>query len=238
MATAVTLATPEASVTEVKFDKTALAPPLGAVNVTNTPLIGMPLESLTVAWRAFWNTVATIAAWGVPPEAVYLFKHALVQDTAYRTLLRGPRRQLHGRIAEALTAHHPELTDSQPELFARHYAEAGLVGKSVACWGKAGHRSAARSAMVESAAQFQNALDQLALLPDNPDRLLQELEFCCSLGAVLQTVKGLAAPETGYAYARARELWMQLGSPAGFLHLHYLQSRYHMYVANSIWLCV
>jgi class 3 adenylate cyclase len=166
---------------------------------------------------------------GTPPEAVYLFKHALVQDTAYRTLLRGPRRQLHGRIAEALTAHHPELTDSQPELFARHYAEAGLVGKSVACWGKAGHRSAARSAMVESAAQFQNALDQLALLPDNPDRLLQELEFCCSLGAVLQTVKGLAAPETGYAYARARELWMQLGSPAGFLHLHYLQSRYHMY---------
>ena len=77
---------------------------------------------------------------GTPPEAAYLFKHALVQDTAYSTLLRGPRRQLHARIAEALTAHYPELMDSQPELFAQHYAEAGLIEKSVAYWGKAGHR--------------------------------------------------------------------------------------------------
>ena len=122
---------------------------------------------------------------GTPPEAAYLFKHALVQDTAYGTLLRGPRRQLHARIAEALTAHYPELMDSQPELFAQHYAEAGLVEKSVACWGKAGHRSAARSAMAEAAAQFRKALDQLALLPDTAERQRQELEFCSALGAVL-----------------------------------------------------
>ena len=90
----------------------------------------------------------------MPPTAEYMFKHALVQDAAYGTLLRGPRRQLHARIAEALEAHSPELMDSQPELFAQHYAEAGMVEKSVACWGKAGRRSAARSAMAEAAAQF------------------------------------------------------------------------------------
>jgi predicted ATPase len=119
--------------------------------------------------------------------------------------------------------------DSQPELFARHFTEAGLVEKSIACWGKAGRRSAARSAMTESAVQFQKALDQLRLLPDEPKRQRQELEFCCALGAVLRAVKGSAAPETGHALARARELWEQLGSPSEFLHVPYLQSRYHVF---------
>ena len=118
--------------------------------------------------------------------------------------------------------------DSQPEIFAQHYAEAGLVGKSVVCWGEAGRRSAARSAMAEAAAQFQKALDQLALLPDSPLRQRQELELCSALGAVLNAVKGNAAPETGQAYARALELWKQLGSPSEFLHLPYGQSRYHV----------
>jgi predicted ATPase len=105
---------------------------------------------------------------GAPPDAVYAFKHALVQDAAHGSLLRNARQQLHAQIAEALEAHSPELMDSQPELFAQHYAEAGLVEKSGAFWGKAGHRSAARSAMAEAAAQFQKGLDQLVLLPDNP----------------------------------------------------------------------
>ena len=104
---------------------------------------------------------------GTPPDAVYSFKHALVQDAAHGSLLRSSRQQLHAQIAEALEASSPELMDSQPELFAQHYAEAGLVEKSVACWGKAGHRSAARSAMAEAAAQFHKGLDQLALLPDD-----------------------------------------------------------------------
>ena len=119
---------------------------------------------------------------GTPPDAVYSFKHALVQDAAHGSLLRSARQQLHAQIAEALEAHSPELMDSQPELFAQHYAEAGLVEKSVAYWGKAGRRSAARSAMAEAAAQFQKALDQLALLPDSPERQRQELEFCSRLG--------------------------------------------------------
>ena len=165
---------------------------------------------------------------GTPPDAVYSFKHALVQDAAHGSLLRSSRQQLHAQIAEALETHFPELMDSQPELFAQHYAEAGLVEKSVICWGKAGRRSAARSAMAEAAAQFQKGLDQLALLPDNPERQRQELEFCSALGAALHAVKGYAAPETGRAYARARELWEQLGSPAEFLQVPYGQSNYHM----------
>jgi class 3 adenylate cyclase/predicted ATPase len=164
---------------------------------------------------------------GTPPDAVYTFKHALVQDAAHRSLLRSSRQQLHAQIAEALETRSPELMDSQPELFAQHYAEAGLVEKSVACWGKAGHRSVARAAIVEAAAQFQKGLDQLALLPDDRERQRQELEFYSSLSAALRAAKGQAAPETGHAYARARRLWERLGSPSEFVQIPYGQSRYH-----------
>jgi class 3 adenylate cyclase len=166
---------------------------------------------------------------GTPPDAVYTFKHALVQDAAHGSLLRNLRQQLHAQIAEALETQAPELIDSQPELFAQHYAEAGLVENSVACWGKAGHRSAARSAMAEAAAQLQKGLDQISLLPDTAERRRQELEFCSALGAALQAVKGYAAPETGQVYARARELWEQLGSPAQFLQIPYGESVYHLF---------
>jgi predicted ATPase len=166
---------------------------------------------------------------GTPPDAVYSFKHALVQDAAHGSLLRSARQQLHAQIAEALEAHSPELIDNEAEIFAQHYAEAGLVEKSVACWGKAGRRSAARSAMAEAAAQFQKGLDQLTLLPDSPERQRRELEFCSASGAALQAVKGFAAPETGHAFARARKLWEQLGSSQEYLNVPYGQSRYHGY---------
>jgi len=165
---------------------------------------------------------------GTPPDACYSFKHALVQDAAHDSLLRSTRQQLHAQIAEALEAHSHELMDSQPELFAQHYAEAALVEKSVAYWGKAGHRSATRSAMAEAAAQLQKGLDQLALLPDTPERQRQELEFSSALGAVLNVVKGASAPEAGHAFARARELWEQLGSPSEFIHIPFGQSLHHM----------
>jgi len=164
---------------------------------------------------------------GTPPEAVYSFKHALVQDAAHGSLLRSTRQQLHALIAEALESHSPEVMDTQPELFAQHYAEAGLIEKSVEFWGKAGHSSAARSAMAEAAAQFHQGLDQLALLPDGPERQRWELEFYSALGAVLQAVKGAAAPETGHVYDRARELWERLESLAAFLQVPFGQSRYH-----------
>ena len=164
---------------------------------------------------------------GVLPKATFLFKHALVQDAAHGTLLRAPRRKLHAQIAKALETHFPELMNSQPELFAQHHAEAGFPKRSATYWGKAGHRSAARSAMAEAAAQFQKGLDQLALLPDDRERRRQELEFRSGLGAALVAVKGFAAQETGQAYARARELWEQLGSPSEFLQVPMGLARYH-----------
>jgi class 3 adenylate cyclase len=163
---------------------------------------------------------------GTPPDAVYAFKHALVQDAAHGSLLRSARQQLHAQIAQALEAHFPEMMDSQPERFAQHYAEAGLVEKSAACWARAGKRSAARSTMVEAAAQLQKALDQLALSPDSPERRRRELEFRSALGAALMAVKGFAATETGQTYARARELWEQVGCPSEFLHVPWGQSIY------------
>jgi class 3 adenylate cyclase/predicted ATPase len=166
---------------------------------------------------------------GTPPDAVYIFKHALVQDAAHGSLLRGARRQFHAHIAAVLESHYPELIITQPELLAQHYAEAGLVEKSVAYWGKAGHRSVARSAMREAAAQFQMGLDQLRQLPDTRERQRQELEFWSALGAVLIVVKGQAAREAGDAYAHALELWERLGSPSQFLHVPYGQSVYLMY---------
>ena len=164
---------------------------------------------------------------GAPPDAVYTFSHALVQDTAHGSLLRKARQQLHAQIAGALETHSPEVIETQPELLAQHYAEAGLVERAVAYWDKAGDRSVARSAMAEAVAQFQKGLDQLALLPEIPERRQKELEFSSALGAVLNVVKGSAAPETGQAYARARELWEQLGSPAEFVEVPCGQSRYH-----------
>jgi class 3 adenylate cyclase/predicted ATPase len=164
---------------------------------------------------------------GVPPAAEYLFKHALVRDTAYSTLLRGPRQALHHRIAEALEQRFPDFVATRPELFAQHYAEAGLVEKSAVYWGKAGRRSATRSAMAEAAMQFEKALDQLALLPDTPERQRQELDLQSSLGSVRLATRGLAAPQTGQSYGRARELWEQLDYPSELLRVPWGQWLYY-----------
>jgi len=163
---------------------------------------------------------------GKPPEAVYSFKHALVQDAAQGSLLRSTRQRLHAQIAETLETYSPELTETEPQLFAQHYAEAGLVEKSVFYWEKAGRRSIARSATAEAATQFQKGLDQLAQLPDEPKRQRQELEFYSALGAVLLAVKGWTASETRHAHACARKLWERLGSPAELLRVPYAQVRY------------
>jgi predicted ATPase len=99
---------------------------------------------------------------GVAPHATYLFKHALVQDAAYGTLLREPRRALHARIVETLESQFGEIADNQPELLARHATEAGQIEKAARLWGKAGLRSLDRAALVEAAAQITQAIDQIA----------------------------------------------------------------------------
>ena len=189
---------------------------------------GLPDDELEAALDRLVASELVIQG-GEPPHASYTFKHALVQDAAHGSLLRSTRHLLHAKIATALESHYPELMESQPELFAQHYAEAGLIEQSVAYWGKAGRRSAARSAMAEAVAQLQKGLDQLALLPDTPQRQRQELEFWSALGAALRFVRGQATQEMGHAFSRARELWEKLGSPPEFHHIPYGQSFYHVY---------
>ncbi len=141
---------------------------------------------------------------GVPPHATYLFKHALVQDAAYGTLLREPRRALHARIAEALESQFAEIAESQPELLARHCTEAGLIEKAAGLWGKAGQRSLDRSALVEAAAQLTRALDQIAALPGTAVLRRQQIKFQVALANALMHTKGYAAPETKASFDQAR----------------------------------
>jgi class 3 adenylate cyclase/predicted ATPase len=143
---------------------------------------------------------------GIPPHATYLFKHALVQDAAYGTLLREPRRALHARIAETLERHFAETADSQPELLARHCTEAGLIEKAAGWWGKAGQRSLARSALVEAAEQLTRALGQIATLPPSAELRRAEIRLQVALINPLLHVKGYAAPESKAAVERARLL--------------------------------
>jgi class 3 adenylate cyclase/predicted ATPase len=153
---------------------------------------------------------------GVPPNASYLFKHALVQDAAYGTLLRGPRRALHARIAEVLEDEFPEMAENQPELLAHHCTEAGLVEKAAGLWGKAGQQSQARSALVEAAAQFTRALAQIETLPATPALRREQIKLQVALITPFLHVKGYAAAETKAAAEQARLLIEQaeaLGEP-------------------------
>src|SRR5712691_4935583 len=153
---------------------------------------------------------------GVLPHATYLFKHALVQDAAYGTLLRGPRRALHVRIAEALESQFAEIAERQPELLAHHCTEAGQIEKAADLWGKAGQRSLARSALVEAVEQLSRALGQIADLPATPARRREQIKLQVELIVPLFHVKGYAAPETKAAVERAHLLIEQaetLGEP-------------------------
>ena len=143
---------------------------------------------------------------GAPPHATYLFKHALVQDAAYGTLLREPRRALHARIAETLGSQFADIAENQPELVARHCTEAGLIEKAAIFWGKAGQRSLARSALVEATEQLTHALDQMAALPGTPALRREQIKLQVTLITPLVHVKGYAAPETKAAAEQARLL--------------------------------
>ena len=143
---------------------------------------------------------------GVPPHSSYLFKHALVQDAAYGTLLRETRRALHARIVETLESQFTETAENQPELLARHCTEAGLIEKAAMFWGKAGQRSVARSALVEAAEQLTRALAQIATLPSNAALRREQIKLQVTLITPLTHVKGYAASETKAAVKRAQLL--------------------------------
>ncbi|MER8388773.1 AAA family ATPase [Mesorhizobium sp. M1428] len=164
---------------------------------TDAQLTGA-LDQLTEAGLVFRR--------GTPPNASYIFKHALVQDAAYNTLLRARRRDLHARIGHVLEAGFPEIVTSQPELLAHHFAEAGLDDAAIDYWRKGGERALERSANAEAAAHLERAIRQLVTLPESKERNRRELPLQMALGSTTRALKGHAADETLKVYNRARAL--------------------------------
>jgi len=151
---------------------------------------------------------------GAPPQASYSFKHTLVQDAAYSTLLRSARQLLHTRIAAVLEEGFQKTADTQPELLAHHFTEAGLPEKAIPYLRRAGERASERSANQEAVRHFSKALDLLGSLPPAPQRLQQELALRVAVAATLIAIKGYAAPEVETAYREARDLCNRLDRPA------------------------
>ena len=157
--------------------------------------LGLALERLIDAGLLFRQ--------GVPPHVTYLFKHALVQDAAYGTLLREPRRALHARIAETLEGRSADIAETQPELLARHCTEAGLIEKAAGLWGRAGQRSMVRYALVEGAEQLKRALDQIATLPATPDLRCEEIKLEAAFANALTLTGDLVRGKEHYDRALA-----------------------------------
>jgi predicted ATPase len=150
---------------------------------------------------------------GLPPQASYLFKHALIWDAAYESLLKSTRQQYHQRIAQVLETQFPETTETQPELLAYHYTEAGLTEKAIHYWHQAGQSAVQRSAHTEVIAHLRKGLALLETLPETPQRLQREVHMDIALGASLIATKGYGAPEVEQTYLRAQHLCQHLQEP-------------------------
>jgi class 3 adenylate cyclase/predicted ATPase len=162
------------------------------------------LEALLAAGLVFQQ--------GTPPDVIYLFKHALVQDAAHSTLLREPRRALHARIAAALEGKFADIVERRPEVLARHCTEAGLIERAAHLWGKAGQRSLYRSALIEAVEQLSRALAHIAALPSTAELRREQIRLQVALVNPLMHVKGYAAAETKKAAEQARLLIQQAES--------------------------
>jgi class 3 adenylate cyclase/predicted ATPase len=170
----------------------------------------LPEEELQSALRQLC-AAELIFGRGQPPDAVYAFKHVLVQETAYNAVLRERRAELHGRIAHTLAADFPEILENRPELIAHHCTEGGLGEEAVEFWREAGELAIARSAAHEAVAHLGSALRILARFPESRHRDRTELGLQTSLGGALIAARSFAAPETGRAFVRAWELCQRLG---------------------------
>jgi len=171
---------------------------------------------------------------GVFPKATYIFKHALIQETAYQSMLKNTRRQYHRNIAEVLVKQFPDLAAAQPEIIAHHYSEAGLRTEAISYWQQAGRRAMERFANQEAIAHLTRGLELLGDLPPNPENTRQELMLQLALGPPLSSLKGFAAPEVETAYSRVFKLCQQGGGaqlqfPAlwGLWHFYLLKSELH-----------
>lgn len=150
---------------------------------------------------------------GISPSVRFAFKHALLRDTVYNSLLRGRRQELHADFAAVLEKHFGELAENRPEILAYHYGEAGNNERAIGCWCEAGRRALAKSADVEAISHFRNALQLLSALPDTAQRSKQEVEIQLALGIPLIAVEGYAATQTREAFARASALCLKLDNP-------------------------
>jgi predicted ATPase/class 3 adenylate cyclase len=193
---------------------------LAAMSPLPEPELRAALDKLRAAELVFVR--------GTPPEARYSFKHALVRDAAYESLLKTDRQRLHAGIVRALEKHFPETVNREPEVLAQHCTEAGLAEPAVDYWQRAGQQARARSAMAEAVAHLTKGLEVLEKLPAGVQRQRRELGLQLALGQVSVGAKGFAAPETDRAYARARELCSELGDNSELLPALYGQSVVHL----------
>jgi class 3 adenylate cyclase/predicted ATPase len=202
---------------EFSYELLSALSPLQGVRLTEA------LEQLTQAGLVFRR--------GAPPDSVYTFKHALVQDAAYDSLLKTKRIQLHTQIARVLEERFPAVQETEPETLAHHYTAAGLSEAAVAYWRKAAERALHRSASVEAVAHLTKGLDALRGTPDSPERCHRELNLLTALGPALMATKGFASPEVEKAYSQALALCRQVGDTArlfsalrGLWELHELRA--------------
>jgi class 3 adenylate cyclase/predicted ATPase len=165
---------------------------------------------------------------GLPPHAAYTFKHALIRDSAYESLLRSTRQQYHQRIAHVLEAQFPTIVDQQPELVAHHYTEAGLIEQAIGYWQQAGQYASDRSANLEAISHFTTGIELLQTLPETPEHTQHALTLHIALGAALQMAKGFAAPEVEHAYTHARALCQQVGEPPELVPVLYGLWRFYL----------
>ena len=169
-----------------------------------------------------------IFARGRPPDATYRFKHVLVQETAYASLLKDRRQQLHSRIARVLKGQFPERVAAEPEVLAHHHTAAGETDQAIDQRLKAGQRAAERSANLEAIAHLRRGLELLEYLPDTDERARRELALQMALGMPLIAVEGYSGEETGAAYDRARELCERVGDAQQLLPILYGQFVFRM----------
>ena len=173
-------------------------------------VVGLPEPELQAALEKLVDA-ELVHMRGVLPDALYLFKHALVREAAYDSLLKTRRRELHGAVARVLTEQFHETVAVQPELVAQHWTAAGQAEPAVAAWQAAAERSVARAALAEAAGHYLTALEVLGTLPQTPARMQHELSLQAALGPALWATKGWGSPEAAQAFARARQLGEQLG---------------------------
>jgi class 3 adenylate cyclase/predicted ATPase len=188
---------------------------LAAVSPLSEDDLGCALDQLVASELVFRH--------GSAPEATYSFKHALVQDAAYQSLLKTRRKQLHAKIAATLEQRFAQLAETQPEVLARHFSEAGLVEKAVDYWIKAGRGAAARSANFEAVTQLEHGLSLLSELPHDRERHRRELALLLTAGGPLIATRGYAAAETVRAYSRARQLCEELDEQTQLLPALYME---------------